>query len=272
MNREASERLLPIHDSPFTIGESAPGRTRTCGLRIRSPTLYPTELRAHERASYHRVLHGVRSRPSPPPSIPFATEEFDRLARPRAMRTRLSVLLCLAVASLSAAPSESSRLVVHEWGTFLAMNGSDGVSLDGMYHEEHSLPAFVLDQRHLPQSHPRACARCTRASATIARHCIGTESSCASAARSPTSPTTVVRGVTRSKARRRWRSSGIGGRERSSRSTATKTGTAPALIASHEATLSKSPDNAAAQLSLAYLYEATGDSKRSQQMWKNLEP
>ena len=34
-------------------------------------------------------------------------------------------------------------LVVHEWGTFLAMNGSDGVTLDGMYHEEHALPAFV---------------------------------------------------------------------------------------------------------------------------------
>ncbi len=53
---------------------------------------------------------------------------------------------------------------------------------------------------------------------------------------------------------------------------ATKTGSAPALIASHEATLSKSPNNVAAQLSLAYLYEATGDSSRSQQMWKNLEP
>src|SRR5437764_5018469 len=34
-------------------------------------------------------------------------------------------------------------LVVHEWGTFLAMNGSDGIALDGMYHEEHSLPGFV---------------------------------------------------------------------------------------------------------------------------------
>src|SRR5262245_59378967 len=34
-------------------------------------------------------------------------------------------------------------LVVHEWGTFLTMNGSDGVTLDGMYHEEHALPAFV---------------------------------------------------------------------------------------------------------------------------------
>ncbi|MFO0908351.1 MAG: hypothetical protein U0794_08315, partial [Isosphaeraceae bacterium] len=36
-----------------------------------------------------------------------------------------------------------SDLVVHEWGTFLSMSGSDGVSLDGMYHEEHALPGFV---------------------------------------------------------------------------------------------------------------------------------
>src|SRR5688572_26075736 len=38
---------------------------------------------------------------------------------------------------------QSGRLVVHEWGTFLAMNGSNGVTLDGMYHEEHALPGFV---------------------------------------------------------------------------------------------------------------------------------
>src|ERR1041384_7305246 len=31
----------------------APGRTRTCDLRIRSPALSPTALRAHESASYH---------------------------------------------------------------------------------------------------------------------------------------------------------------------------------------------------------------------------
>jgi hypothetical protein len=41
------------------------------------------------------------------------------------------------------APVSKDFLVAHEWGTFLAMSGSDGVSLDGMYHEEHSLPAFV---------------------------------------------------------------------------------------------------------------------------------
>ena len=29
-------------------GDGAPGRNRTCDLRIRSPTLYPTELQARE--------------------------------------------------------------------------------------------------------------------------------------------------------------------------------------------------------------------------------
>jgi hypothetical protein len=49
---------------------------------------------------------------------------------------------------------KASDLVVHEWGTFLGMNGSDGTALDGMYHEEHALPGFVhsraRDQLWLP--------------------------------------------------------------------------------------------------------------------------
>jgi hypothetical protein len=39
-------------------------------------------------------------------------------------------------------------LVVHEWGTFLGMNASDGTPLDGMYHEEHALPEFVHSRSH----------------------------------------------------------------------------------------------------------------------------
>jgi hypothetical protein len=66
------------------------------------------------------------------------------------------VLTLVAVGFTTAAPSDPSGLVVHEWGTFLAMNGSDGVSLDGMYHEEHALPSFVharsKDQLRLPMS------------------------------------------------------------------------------------------------------------------------
>ena len=45
-------------------------------------------------------------------------------------------------------------LVVHEWGTFLGMSGSDGTAMDAMYHEEHALPGFVhgraKDQLRMP--------------------------------------------------------------------------------------------------------------------------
>jgi hypothetical protein len=52
------------------------------------------------------------------------------------------------------AKERPSDMVVHEWGTFLSMSGSDGTTLDGMYHEEHALPGFVhsrsRDQLRLP--------------------------------------------------------------------------------------------------------------------------
>ena len=66
-------------------------------------------------------------------------------------------LASIAAATLGVAAMSTPRgLVVHEWGTFLAMNGSDGVTLDGMYHEEHALPGFVharsRDELRLPTS------------------------------------------------------------------------------------------------------------------------
>jgi hypothetical protein len=66
-----------------------------------------------------------------------------------------ALVFALAAAGVVAKPAVPD-LVVHEWGTFLAMQGSDGVTLDGMYHEEHALPAFVharsRDQLHLPSA------------------------------------------------------------------------------------------------------------------------
>ena len=53
---------------------------------------------------------------------------------------------------------------------------------------------------------------------------------------------------------------------------AVKTGNAPALIASHEATLASHPDDVASQLSLAYLYEATGQDQRARDLWSRLNP
>lgn len=65
-------------------------------------------------------------------------------------------LVFAAFGMLAAAHPIRGDVVVHEWGTFLAMNGSNGVSLDGMYHEEHALPSFVhsrsRDQLRLPSS------------------------------------------------------------------------------------------------------------------------
>lgn len=73
------------------------------------------------------------------------------------MKLRIVIALTLASAGFglrALADDPRNGLVVHEWGTFLAMNGSDGVSLDGMYHEEHALPGFVhsrsRDQLRLP--------------------------------------------------------------------------------------------------------------------------
>jgi hypothetical protein len=73
----------------------------------------------------------------------------------------LAFLLGIGLATPAAAAPKSPGgqesppdLVVHEWGTFLGMNGSDGTALDGMYHEEHALPSFVhsrsRDQLRLP--------------------------------------------------------------------------------------------------------------------------
>jgi hypothetical protein len=40
----------------------------------------------------------------------------------------------------------AEHLVVHEWGTFTSMQGSDGIALEGLQHEEESLPAFVYSR------------------------------------------------------------------------------------------------------------------------------
>jgi hypothetical protein len=81
------------------------------------------------------------------------------LTREDAVKLRILIASVLSLATagfILAAPSDPAGMIVHEWGTFLAMSGSDGISLDGMYHEEHALPSFVharsRDQLHLPMS------------------------------------------------------------------------------------------------------------------------
>lgn len=50
-----------------------------------------------------------------------------------------------------AEPAEpaSGGLIAHEWGTFTSMQGSDGVALLGMHHEEEPLPEFVVSRSNL---------------------------------------------------------------------------------------------------------------------------
>jgi hypothetical protein len=43
-------------------------------------------------------------------------------------------------------PHPESGLVVHEWGTFLSVQGADGVTLGGMVDSEENLPPFVRER------------------------------------------------------------------------------------------------------------------------------
>ena len=45
---------------------------------------------------------------------------------------------------------KSPDLVVHEWGTFTTLSGSDGTLLNGLYLDEEQLPRFVHQYQNLP--------------------------------------------------------------------------------------------------------------------------
>lgn len=56
----------------------------------------------------------------------------------------LLLVSLVAVAMTSTADEEKSGdYIVHEWGTFTSVSGSDGEFLDGLYLEEEQLPGFV---------------------------------------------------------------------------------------------------------------------------------
>jgi hypothetical protein len=59
--------------------------------------------------------------------------------------TKRRVMVALAGGWMVLAPVSglSEDLVVHEWGTFTTLSGSDGVLLDGLWVEEERLPGFV---------------------------------------------------------------------------------------------------------------------------------
>jgi hypothetical protein len=61
-------------------GAGAPGRTRTCDLRIRSPALYPTELRAQLELILQQSLAGL-GEAMPAQSVSGTTRRVSRCFR-----------------------------------------------------------------------------------------------------------------------------------------------------------------------------------------------
>jgi hypothetical protein len=57
-----------------------------------------------------------------------------------------AALLALPVPAEAAAPLDAGKLIVHEWGTFLSVQGPDGVALGGMIESEEDLPPFVRER------------------------------------------------------------------------------------------------------------------------------
>jgi hypothetical protein len=57
--------------------------------------------------------------------------------------TPLFLVIALAVGPAAVTSSSPAPFVVHEWGTFVAMEGSDGLTLEGLHHDEDDLPPFV---------------------------------------------------------------------------------------------------------------------------------
>jgi hypothetical protein len=88
---------------------------------------------------------------------------MSRKIKGRALIALLTVLLLGAGAALAsqrggkraapATPADEGELIVHEWGTFLSVQGSDGVTLGGMIESEEKLPRFVRE-RGLGGSNP----------------------------------------------------------------------------------------------------------------------
>jgi hypothetical protein len=58
------------------------------------------------------------------------------------------VLIVFVAAAASGAPAltDKGTWIVHEWGTFLTVQGSDGISLGGMVDSEENLPYFVRER------------------------------------------------------------------------------------------------------------------------------
>src|SRR5206468_12632885 len=58
---QASDGVLYVVKAAGDSGGGAPGRSRTCDPRIRSPMLYPTELQAHQEVTIHHLCATPRA-------------------------------------------------------------------------------------------------------------------------------------------------------------------------------------------------------------------
>jgi hypothetical protein len=112
--------------STFHIDSSAPGRIRTCDLRIRSPLLYPAELQGQmggrtvipdRRAERHRDRPprdaGRGFRPAASPTFSCASAELSAICRSLVISMTKTITLTLAavLAALALVPSAASARV-----------------------------------------------------------------------------------------------------------------------------------------------------------------
>ncbi|MFI5264114.1 MAG: hypothetical protein ACHQM6_06335, partial [Candidatus Kapaibacterium sp.] len=59
------------------------------------------------------------------------------------MKHHLILFLVISISFITPALAQQTGFVVHEWGTFTTLTGSDGILLPGLYYEEEYLPYFV---------------------------------------------------------------------------------------------------------------------------------
>ena len=76
---------------------------------------------------------------------PWTVDELVSTAQPAAdaQSRNMQPGMERIVVDREVAHPDDGRFIVHEWGTFTSMQGSDGSILPGMHYEEESLPAFV---------------------------------------------------------------------------------------------------------------------------------
>ena len=72
------------------------------------------------------------------------------------MKALLLATLFLLQSATNAAPAQG-KFVAHEWGTFTAVQGSNGIPLGGMSHEEESLPSFVVGRNPIGELRDPNC-------------------------------------------------------------------------------------------------------------------